>query len=63
MIQSWEKKKKKKNSVTIMIAVDGKETVFPMKLKLGGESFENFKKDVDLIETSHQINITYEHCI
>ena len=38
------KKKKKKNSVTITIAVDGKEIVFPMKLKLEGELFENFKK-------------------
>ena len=30
----------KQNSATIMISVDGKETVFPMKLKLQGESFE-----------------------
>ena len=58
------KKKQKKNSVTIIIAVDGKETVFPMKLKLEVESFENFKKDVvDLIETNHQINMTYQYCI
>ena len=49
----------------IMMYVDGKRTVFPMKLKLGGESFEkiykkeNFEKNVmDLIETNHQINIT-----
>ena len=31
---------RKTNSATIMISVDGKETVFPMKLKLQGESFE-----------------------
>ena len=30
----------KQNSATIMIAVDGKEIVFPDKLKLQGESFE-----------------------
>ena len=42
--------KEKKNSATTMISVDGKGTVFPMKLELQGESFEkhikkeNFKK-------------------
>ena len=36
------KKKQTKNSITIITAVDGKEAVFPMKLKLEGESFENF---------------------
>ena len=40
-----KKKKKKKigekqNSATIMISVDGKGTVGPVKLKLQGESFE-----------------------
>ena len=28
------KKKKKKNKATIMISVDGKGTIFPVKLKL-----------------------------
>ena len=28
------------NSVTIIISVDGKGTIFPVKLKLEGESFE-----------------------
>ena len=32
--------KKKQNSVTIMISADGKRTVFPVKLKLEGESYE-----------------------
>ena len=31
---------KKQNSATIMISVDGKVTVFSMKLNLQGESFE-----------------------
>ena len=30
----------KRNSVTIMISVDGKGTAFPVKLKLEGELFE-----------------------
>ena len=54
----------------IMMYVDGKRTVFPMKLKLGGESCEkiykkeNFEKNVmDLIETNHQINITSENSV
>ena len=54
----------------IMMYVDGKRTVFSMKLKLGGESFEkiykkeNFEKNVmDLIETNHQINITSENSV
>ena len=54
----------------IMMYVDGKRTVFPMKLKLGGESFEkiykkeNFEKNVmDLIETNHQINITSQNSV
>ena len=49
-----------------MISVDGKGTVFPMKLKLkGGNHFnkditkESFKKDLtNLTETNHQINMT-----
>ena len=38
----FEKKKteEKQNSATIIISVDGKVTVFPMKLKLQRESFE-----------------------
>ena len=34
------KKKRKQNIATTMESVDGKGTVFPMKLKLSGESFE-----------------------
>ena len=34
------KTEEKQNSVTIVISVDGKETGFPVKLKLKGESFE-----------------------
>ena len=41
MIPFWEKKtEEKQNSATIIISVDGKVTVFPMKLKLQRESFE-----------------------
>ena len=41
MIPFWGKKaEEKQNSATIMISVDGKGTVFPMKLKLQGKSFE-----------------------
>ena len=36
----WKKKQKRTNSATIMISVDGKETIFPVKLKLQGEKFE-----------------------
>ena len=40
-----EEKARKKNYATIMISVDGKGTVFVMKLKLQRKSFENtFKK-------------------
>ena len=35
------RKKNKKNRATIMISVDGKGTVFPVKLKLQGEYFES----------------------
>ena len=35
-----KKTEEKQNSATIMISVDGKGTVFPVKLKLQGESFE-----------------------
>ena len=35
-----KKPEEKQNSATIMIVVDGKGTVFPMKLKLQGESFK-----------------------
>ena len=34
-----KKTKEKQNSATIMISVDEKGTVFPVKLKLQGESF------------------------
>ena len=41
VITFWGKKaEEKQNSTTIMISVDGKETIFPVKLKLQGESFE-----------------------
>ena len=30
----------KQKSATIMVSVDGEETLFPVKLKLQGESFE-----------------------
>ena len=39
-IPFWEKKEQNLNSATIMISVDGKGTVFPVKLKLQGELFE-----------------------
>ena len=35
-----KKTEEKQNSADIMISVDGKKTVFPVKLKLQGESFE-----------------------
>ena len=35
-----KKTEKKPNSATIIISVDDKGTVFPVKLKLQGESFE-----------------------
>ena len=35
-----KKREEKQNSATIMISVDEKGTVFPVKLKLEGESFE-----------------------
>ena len=38
MIPSWGKKtEEQQNRATIMISVDGKGTVFPVKLKLQGE--------------------------
>ena len=41
MIPFWVKKlEEKQNSATIMIFVDGKGTVFPVKLKLQGELLE-----------------------
>ena len=36
----WKKAEEKQNSAATMISVDGKGTVFPMKLTLQGESFE-----------------------
>ena len=51
-----------------MMSVDGKGTVFRMKLKLEGNRLkkdtkkEHFEKDIVLlIETNHQINMTFEH--
>ena len=38
-----KKAEEKQNSATTMISVDGNGTVFPMKLKLQGESFEKTK--------------------
>ena len=35
-----KKAKEKENSVTIMISIDGKGTVFPVNLKLEWESFK-----------------------
>ena len=35
-----QKTEKNQNSAIIMISVDGKGTVFPVKLKLQGESFK-----------------------
>ena len=40
MIHFWGKTEEKQNSVTIMISLNGKGAVFPVKLKLDGESFE-----------------------
>ena len=37
---SEEKSRRKTNSATIMISVDGKEAGSPVKLKFYGESFE-----------------------
>ena len=60
MRHRWEKKKKKKSNVIITISVDGKDAVFPINVKLEGELFGTFKKDVvNLIETLHQINMTW----
>ena len=53
-----------------MISVDGKRTVFPVKLKLQGKSLNkdikqhNFKKELmNLIETNRQINMTSDHSV
>ena len=40
MCISEEKTKEKQNSVTIIISVDGKGTIFPVKLKIELESFK-----------------------
>ena len=48
----------------IMVSVDGKRKLFPMKLKLEENRLKKDckKKDVVLlIETNHQINMTFEH--
>ena len=36
----WKNPEEKQNSATIIISVDEKGTVFPMKLKLQGKSLE-----------------------
>ena len=40
MIHLSGKKEEKQNGVTIMTHVDGKVAIYPVKLKLEGESFE-----------------------
>ena len=40
MCISEEKTKEKQNSVTIIISVDGKGRIFPVKLKIELESFK-----------------------
>ena len=40
MTPFWKKAEERQNSATTMISVDGKGTVFLMKLILQGESFE-----------------------
>ena len=40
MCISEEKTKEKQNSVTIIISIDGKGTIFPVKLKIELESFK-----------------------
>ena len=55
----WAKKKEKGN-VIITTSVDGKDAIFAINVKLEGELFGNLKKGVvDLIETNHQINMTW----
>ena len=53
-----------------MISVDGKATVFPVKLKLEGDCLNkcikkvNFEKDlIDLTGKNYQINMTSEHSV
>ena len=51
-----------------MISVDGKRTVFVMKLKLQRESFENtlnffFLNLINWIEKNHQINMTSDRYV
>ena len=53
-----------------MISVDGKGSVFPIKLKLQGTSFENilkkknFQKNlINSTETNHQINMISDHSV
>ena len=53
-----------------MISVDGKGTVFVMKLKLQRESFENTSKKknikknlINQIEKNHQINVTSDRYV
>ena len=59
MRHRWGKKKEKGN-VIITTSVDGKDAIFAINVKLEGELFGNFKKGVvDLIETNHQINMTW----
>ena len=66
-----KKTEQKQNSATIMISVDGKGIVFPVKLKLHRGNVwikilkkRNFKKGLmKLIETSDQVNMTSDYSV
>ena len=65
---SKEKTDEKVNGATMMISVDRKGTVFPVKLKLEGDLWvikkENFIKDlIDLTETNYRISMTSDHFV
>ena len=51
-----KKKQNKNNSATIMISVDGKGSVFPIKLKLQGTSFENILEKKEFQKESNEFN-------
>ena len=68
------KKNRKKKKIKLCYHKDicrWKRDIFSMKLKLQGESFEKnvlkkiiLKKDLmNLIETNHQINMTFDHSV
>ena len=56
MISFWGQKCNKNNSATIMISVDGKGSVFPIKLKLQGTSFENILEKKEFQKESNEFN-------